>query len=37
MTDILLTYGWVRSSYNALRNLKKHDLKVAVSDSSSMG
>ena len=37
MTDILLTYGWVRSSYNALRNLKKHDLKVAVSDSSSIG
>lgn len=37
MNDVLLTYGWVRSSYNALRNLKKHDLKVFVSDSSSIG
>lgn len=37
MNDVLLTYGWVRSSYNALRNLKKHDLKVVISDSSSIG
>ncbi len=37
MYDILLTYGWVRSSYNALRNLKKHDLNIIVSDSSSIG
>ena len=37
MTDVLLTYGWVRSSYSALRNLSKHDLKVVVSDSSSIG
>jgi len=37
MTDVLLTYGWVRSSYNALRNLKKHDLQVFVSDSSCIG
>lgn len=37
MSDVLLTYGWVRSSYGALRNLKKHDLEVVVSDSSSIG
>ena len=37
MNDVLLTYGWVRSSYSALRNLKKHGLKVVVSDSSSIG
>jgi hypothetical protein len=37
MSDVLLTYGWVRSSYSALRNLKKHDLEVVVSDSSSIG
>ena len=37
MSDVLLTYGWVRSSYSALRNLKKHNLQVVVSDSSSIG
>jgi predicted ATP-grasp superfamily ATP-dependent carboligase len=37
MSDVLLTYGWVRSSYSALRNLKKHDLQVVVSDSSRIG
>lgn len=37
MSDVLLTYGWVRSSYSALRNLKKHDLEVTVSDSSIIG
>ena len=37
MNDVLLTYGWVRSSYSALRNLKKHDLQVVVSDSSFLG
>ncbi|MDB9985053.1 ATP-grasp domain-containing protein [Gammaproteobacteria bacterium] len=37
MSDVLLTYGWVRSSYSALRNLKKHDLNIIVSDSSSIG
>jgi predicted ATP-grasp superfamily ATP-dependent carboligase len=37
MNDVLLTYGWVRSSYSALRNLNKHGLKVVVSDSSSIG
>ncbi len=37
MSDVLLTYGWVRSSYSALRNFKKHNLQVVVSDSSSIG
>ena len=37
MADVLLTYGWVRSSYSALRNLGKHNLEVSVSDSSSIG
>lgn len=37
MNDVLLTYAWVRSSYSALRNLKKHNLKVVVSDSSRIG
>jgi predicted ATP-grasp superfamily ATP-dependent carboligase len=37
MSDVLLTYGWVRSSYNALRNLHKHDVSVTVSDTSSLG
>lgn len=37
MSNILLTYGWVRSSYSALRNFKKHDLQVIVSDSSRIG
>lgn len=37
MTDVLLTYGWVRSSYSALRNLSKHNLTIVVSDSSTIG
>ena len=37
MSDVLLTYGWVRSSYSALRNLSKHGLDVVASDSSSIG
>lgn len=37
MSDVLITYGWVRSSYNALRNLKKHNVNVEVSDSSFIG
>jgi len=37
MPSILLTYGWVRSSYAALRNLNKHGLRVTVSDSSILG
>ena len=37
MSDILLTYGWVRSSYGALRNLSDHGLDVSISDSSIIG
>ena len=37
MSDVLLTYSWVRSSYSALRNLEKHGLKVVASDSSCIG
>lgn len=37
MANILLTYGWVRSSYAALRNLSKNGYKVTVSDSSRVG
>lgn len=37
MSDVLLTYGWVRSSYAALRNLKEHGINVCVSDSQKIG
>ena len=37
MTDILLTYGWVRSSYSALRNLAQHGINVCVADSTKIG
>ena len=37
MSDVLLTYGWIRSSYSALRNLKKHSVSVTVSDSKKIG
>jgi predicted ATP-grasp superfamily ATP-dependent carboligase len=37
MSDVLLTYGWVRSSYGALRNLQGNGLEVLVSDSSNIG
>ena len=37
MTDVLLTYAWVRSSYCALKNLSVHGLKVTVADSSRIG
>ena len=33
MTRVLVTYGWVRSSYAALRNLTAHGVKVFVADS----
>jgi len=36
-SDVLLTYGWVRSTYSALRNLTKHNVKVIVSDSNKYG
>lgn len=35
--DVLLTYGWVRSTYAALRNLENHGISVAVSDTSRFG
>jgi predicted ATP-grasp superfamily ATP-dependent carboligase len=34
---VLLTYGWVRSSYAALRNLHKHGVAVHVSDTGRIG
>ena len=37
MSDILLTYSWVRSSYAALRNLSTHGVKVCVADSHRVG
>lgn len=37
MADVLITYGWVRSSYSALRNLHKHDVSVIIADSSRIG
>lgn len=37
MSDIFLTYGWVRSTYAALRNLTDHQLSVIVGDNSSFG
>ena len=37
MSDVLITYGWLRSSYSALRNLSKHDITVTVSDTSDLG
>lgn len=35
--DVLLTYGWVRSTYSALKNLSSKGLKVVVSDTSPIG
>lgn len=32
MTRVLVTYGWVRSSYAALRNLAAHGIEVHVAD-----
>jgi predicted ATP-grasp superfamily ATP-dependent carboligase len=37
IVDVLITYGWVRSSYAALRNLSSHSVRVAVSDSHASG
>lgn len=35
--DVLLTYGWCRSSYTALRSLSRLGLRVAIADSSRTG
>lgn len=37
MADVLMTYGWVRSSYAAMRNLSRHGVSVWVSDSRAVG
>ena len=37
MIDILLTNGWLRTSYASLRNLASQGLSVAVSDSRPVG
>lgn len=37
MADVLLTYGWVRSSYSALRNLSSHGVQVFATDSHKFG
>lgn len=37
MTRVLLTYGWVRSSYAVLRNLTLHGVEVFVADSFKSG
>lgn len=37
MADVLLTYGWVRSSYAAMRNLSRHGVHVWASDSQGVG
>ncbi len=34
---LLLTYGWVRSSYAAMRNLDSHGLGVHVADTGRVG
>ncbi|WP_416137929.1 ATP-grasp domain-containing protein [Halomonas sp. HK25] len=37
MADVLLTYGWCRSSYSALRGLAQQGLKVVVTDTGRIG
>lgn len=37
MSDVLITYGWCRSSYTALRSLSRLGLRVAVADTSRIG
>jgi predicted ATP-grasp superfamily ATP-dependent carboligase len=37
MSDVLLTYSWVRSSYAALRNLSRHGIRVVAADSYAVG
>lgn len=37
MTDVLLTYGWVRSVYAALRNFAEHNCNVIVACSEKTG
>lgn len=37
MTDVLLTYAWVRSSYAAMRNLTDHGIEVWAADENRVG
>jgi predicted ATP-grasp superfamily ATP-dependent carboligase len=37
LKKVLITYGWVRSSYAALRNLSNHGVFVVVADSNKFG
>jgi predicted ATP-grasp superfamily ATP-dependent carboligase len=37
LKKVLLTYGWVRSSYAVLRNLSKRGVEVVVADSKKIG
>ena len=37
MADVLLTYGWCRSSYSALRGLAQQGLRVLVTDTGRIG
>jgi predicted ATP-grasp superfamily ATP-dependent carboligase len=34
---VLVTYGWVRSSYAAVRNLAEHGVEVVVADTNRLG
>jgi predicted ATP-grasp superfamily ATP-dependent carboligase len=36
-TDVMLTYGWVRSTYAALMNFKNHQMNVCIGDCSKIG
>ena len=36
-TDVMLTYGWVRSTYAALMNFKNHQINVSIGDCSKIG
>jgi hypothetical protein len=37
ISEVLLTYGWIRSTYAALRNLSTHGIGVAICDTSRLG
>ena len=37
MARVLITSGWLRSSYAVLRNLKKHNFEVFVADAVTVG
>lgn len=37
LSPVLVSYGWVRSSYVACRNLRRHGIPVVVADSNRLG